>query len=435
MIKASAFLRRFALCAVTVQALVTPANAVADDPPPSAPVAHAPSVVRIEPGMAWHLAAKGAKPGDQILLEKGIHINGRLEDLHGTREKPIVIRGADLDMPTAIACEATGIELVRCSWVRIENLFFINPHDAAILIDGTTVGTGTDRASDAFIAIAACRISTDREMPELDAIRIINARTIGIADCAFESWSDAAIELRGASNVVITRSRFTPIPDSKHTFGIRALDRSDAVTILQNTFDRGIKVAVQVGRCLDDGSGDARGSGQPEAAASADRGIAVARCAFVDIECPIEVAGQQTVSMSACTVVDPVTVYRIDARCGRPSFTLGGTIIQWSPGRMDSVADRRGDATPDMVRLGENLWWSIELPAALEVVGRPFGNASAAQIFDIDPKLSDPQLEPQDPRAHRFGWLAPLQAEPDAPASSARSNPARSAGGLPTRSE
>jgi len=361
-----------------------------------------PKIHRVEPGLAWQLVAQDAKPGDQILLEKGIHINGRIEGLHGTRERPIVIRGAELDVPTAIACEATGIELVRCSWVRIENFFFINPLDAAIVIDGTPLGAGGERTSDCSIAIAACRILTSKEIPGLDCIRIINARMVGIADCRFESWSDAAVELRGAATVIITRCIFSPTAESKHAFGVRVLDDSDMVVVVQNTFERGIGTGVQVGNC---GAGHEREGAD---ATSVSRGVQITRCVFVDVDCPVEVGGASTTTMSECTIADPLTPYRIDATCGAPTLSISRSLFRWIPGRLLSLAERRGDTTPAMVTLGENLWWSEELPTMLDVLGHHYGTMNSKQVIDIDPKLSEAGYEPLEERAKRFGWLAPV---------------------------
>lgn len=374
---------------------------------PTAPVEpSSPRTIEVHSGLAWHLTAMDAKPGDVILLEKGIHINGRIEGLHGTREKPIIIRGADPEIPSAISCEQTGLELIRCSWVRIENLYFMNPQQVAIVIDGSVPGVdgAPPTASDVSIAISSCRISTSREMPGLDAVHIVHARTVGIADCIFESWSDAAIEMRHAASVVVTRCRFSPVPHAKKSFGIRVLDGCDMIAVLQNSFDLGIGTGIQIGACEQDGEA---------LVANSARQVHVLRSTFLDVECPLEIAGDSDATMRWCTAVEPTTGYRIDARCGEPRLVVAASLFQWTPGRLLATTERRGDAIERSVKLEANLWWSDELPAALEVIGKPFGEAIAPQVMTVDPRLADRTLQPLDPAAHAFGWMAP-QPQPSA---------------------
>ncbi|MBX3355543.1 MAG: right-handed parallel beta-helix repeat-containing protein [Phycisphaeraceae bacterium] len=386
----------------------SPSSSAQDAAP--VPPTDGPRVHRVEPGLAWHLIAMDAKPGDQILLEKGFHINAQVHDLHGTRENPIVIRGADPAFPSAVVCEERGVELVRCSWVRLENLFFLNPTEAAIVVDGTRPSAASDETagddslgpvSEVSIAIAGCRISASREMPGMDAIRVINAKTVGIVDCHFEAWSDTAIELRNAHGVVITRNRFSPRPDSARQHAVRALDGSRTVAVMQNTFEGGIGTGVQIGNC-DADSEAISGRGATE--------VHVLRSTFLEVQCPVSISGGSTGSLRESTVIDATALYRVDARCGVPSLTLGGNIFTWEPSVLRVVADRLGDAEASMVTLDANLWWSRELPMAFEVVGHPFGTEKSPQITTIDPRLSDRGFEPMEERAKTFGWLAPPPA-------------------------
>lgn len=386
--------------------VLTGAAPQSGDAAPDAPATHPgestkdeASVHRVEPGLAWHLVANDARPGDLVLLEKGIHINGRIEGLRGTRERPITIRGADPAVPTAIACEEMGLELIRCQWVRVENLYFINPLQAAILIDGGVEVDGVRTASEVSIAISNCRIATSREVPGLDAIRVRDARTVGIADCRFESWSDAAVELRGSSAVVITRCLFSPITESAHAFGVRALDGSEAIAVIQNTFERSVHTAVQIGAC------EAKGEALVPSRA---KGVQFVRCALLDVECPIEIAAESEGTLRECTIVDPNTAYRVDARCGAPRLAVERCIFTWTPGKLIMPTERRGETSPAMVRLGANLWWSSELPTVFDAIERPYGTESAPQILDVDPKLSDKRFEPMEPKATSYGWLAPV---------------------------
>lgn len=383
-------------------------------------------------GLAWHLTAAEAKPGDQILLEKGFHISGRIEDLHGTRERPIVIRGADPRLPSAIACDETGIELIRCSWIRLENLYFINPTSAAIVIDGSPAvheatspssGAGdpeaqagadasTDARPDVSIAIAACRIGTSREFPGMDGIRVRHARNVGIAQCQFDDWSRAAVLIEDASAVVITRCAFLPQGAWHRPFGVRIVGDSRFIAVHQSTFERGMATGVQAGACVE--------LGGREPGPSPARDVRVVRSLMLEVDCPLEVGPHSDATLTECTLIDPRIAYRLDASCGAPRLTIADSIIQWVPGRLRTIVDRRGEVVPEMVSLDRNLWWSEELPAGFEAVGHPFGRTLSPQVTDVDPKISDRLREPTEPKAAGFGWMASTpriagSAAPDRP--------------------
>jgi len=408
-----------ALLLLALSALI--ADDAAQPPAPQEPRSHL-----VHSGLAWHLVAAECKPGDQVLLEKGFHISGRVEDLHGTRERPIVIRGADASMPSAIACEETGIELIRCSWVRIENLYFINATDAAIVIDGSPAPQidampaqtnggrdGPAAAGDAAhaprvetepmdvsIAVSACRVSTSREMPGMDAIRIRNARNVGIAQCVFENWSESAVSIDGGVAVVIARCAFTPGGDWTHRFGVRIGGGSRLVALHQNTLERGITTGVQVGACASSTDGGT--------VPSAAREVQIARSLMLEVDCPLEVGPGSDARMSECTIVDPIVMYRLDGRCGAPRLALASNLLQWTAGRLRVVVETHGSIASEMVTLDRNLWWSDELPIGFEATGRPFGVEVTPQVIDVDPKLSEKSFAPTAPKAMEFGWMASM---------------------------
>ena len=56
---------------------------------------------------------------------------------------------------------------------------------------------------------------------------------------------------------------------------------------------------------------------------------------------------------------------------------------------------------------GENLWWSQEMPEAVEYLGPLPGDADDRQIYDVDPQLTPRSLEPRTEKAIRFGPRSP----------------------------
>ena len=397
-----------------------------DDPPAftSTPVQVVPvstvqpdgsTITTVPPGHAWLTYARAAKPGDQIVLQNGFHVGHRLEGLHGTREKPIVIRGADPTLPAAVACEEYGIELSDCSWIRLENLYFMNPRLAAVLVEGSAERKPPAERPDVSISLAGLKVALAIDAPAADGIRIRNARNVGVVACRFEGWGDAAVEVDGASGVVISQCSLAPTPPTTPPVGIAVRGGSESVVIFHTVMERGMRTGVRCGEC---GEGDApAGSGDALVyTPSPADAVRVDRCMFLEIPCPVEFGPGRGAAMTSCTVVDPATAWRVDALCGTVDATVRGCLFTWTPGILMATCERRGDAIEDMVRLESNLWWSPEVPAVFEVLGRPFGLVAGPQILDVDPRLSDRTFSPSNPAAQAFGWTAGTGA-PAAPAS------------------
>jgi len=82
----------------------------------------------------------------------------------------------------------------------------------------------------------------------------------------------------------------------------------------------------------------------------------------------------------------------------------------WEPGRLKRLVAGVPPADPSGVRLGDNLWFSRELPMALPLLG-PAENpwhlrVDQPQRTDLDPQLNDRGVS-ENPTAHAYGRLPP----------------------------
>ena len=63
----------------------------------------------------------------------------------------------------------------------------------------------------------------------------------------------------------------------------------------------------------------------------------------------------------------------------------------------------------DSITLGDNLWFSAELPTAWTVLGAPVGYRRGTQVSDVDPTLEPRTLRPKNPDAKGYGVFAGVQ--------------------------
>jgi hypothetical protein len=89
----------------------------------------------VQPGQDWAHIRRELQPGDEVIFPAGFHLPQKIEGLAGTREKPIVLRSRDT-IAGAVSCADFGWEFVQCKHLLVENMLFLNPTEAAIVVDG-----------------------------------------------------------------------------------------------------------------------------------------------------------------------------------------------------------------------------------------------------------------------------------------------------------
>ena len=121
----------------------------------------------VQPGQTWQHLLEEIQPGDEIIFPAGFHVPQVITGLQGTAERPIFLRSRD-PVPAAVACETDGWIFVRPRHVIVENILFLNPRGAAVVVDGT----GDSAASALFEAqftMRNCTVTCTRNDPERGA--------------------------------------------------------------------------------------------------------------------------------------------------------------------------------------------------------------------------------------------------------------------------
>lgn len=397
--------------------MIALAQAPAADAPPlpiSGTNALGGRVFRVGLGLRFDSIAASLRPGDEVVLDRGIHESFTLSDLRGERGKPIVIRGEPGDEPMRfpyIKGGADGIHLVRPRNVVVRDLMVGNATGALLTIDGES-----DPAKapwDANVTVSNLRLQQTNAEPEQVAIRLRGVARVDMSGLHIKGWNAAAAVFERASQCSMNGTVLECERALPQTDGVRVLAGSSQVALGALTFGPGVGTAFRLGDC----------KGAAPDARPASR-LLVRRCSVVEPQRFAWLGSVEEAYIDCNTVDGPRrTLFTCDEACGpATAITLAGNLFQWMPGSMDRLFEMPTGAAPENVRLMANLWWSAELPGAFEAIGRPFGIELQPQVVDVDPRLDPKTTEPAAEAAKPFGWRTqafrappPSSALPKAP--------------------
>jgi hypothetical protein len=144
--------------------------------------------------------------------------------------------------------------------------------------------------------------------------------------------------------------------------------------------------------------------------------VLVSRCSVPEAKCFLSLGAAEKVRIEWNTVTDPTRcVWRAEPECGPPlEIQFDHNLIAWMPGGIELLCEVPSTVPAESVQLQANLWFSAEIPAAFEEIGKPFGVQLAPQVLDVDPRMEPKDASPREPKAQGFGWRARLNPPPAA---------------------
>lgn len=370
--------------------------------------------IPIVSGTDWSAQAARAKPGDELVLMPGIHRPAVLEGLHGTKEAPIVVTSSASDLLAEIATPGVALRIVDSSHLRIERLLVRDAAETAIVVDA---GPGGGCREIAIASLLVLDGRTPARAPEGAA----GAPQRGVVVRGAEGVTIERSRIEGASatGVLIERTRRIALRDLQVVAtsarpmrdGIALGAGVEDVEIARTTASGRLATAIVVGPVAQDPST------APTADAAAARTIRIEDSNVRGCERALELGSCDDVRIERLSVADAgVEILRIAPAAGGAArgVRIAASAFTWTPGRLRRLVGGVPPADPSGIELGENLWYSRELPLAFPALG-PAGNPyvvrmAAAQRTDLDPRLDD-LGRPENPDAAAFGRTSDYRKE------------------------
>ncbi len=349
----------------------------------------------VQPGQTWQHILAEVKPGDEIIFPSGFHVAQVIAGLQGTREKPIFIRSRDR-IPAAVACDGDGWVFRRCKHVVVENIMFLSPRGAAVVIDGRDGEMAPAQPWPAEFTLRSCTINGARANAEQDAVRLQSVTNVRIDQVQVEGWNDAAVEIIDSRRVLVRGLMMVPNNTMPQNVGIKVLGDSGLISVTGCAFNQTIRTGVQVGTACP--------GGVVKLAPAVDQ-MRIDRCIFDGVGTGVSIVNVRDLVLSRATLINPTdAIYAIPEDAGTISKVLVEKCLAfWVPGALAKFSPHPERILPPSVTLSDNLWYSMELPVAWEVLGAPFGFQSAAQLTSLDPGIDTTTLRPRNGEALRYG--------------------------------
>jgi hypothetical protein len=350
-------------------------------------------------------AMRQAKPGDAILIAPGRYAAPKgqkvfyMQDVHGTAEKPIVVRAADPADRPVFADASECFHLNHCSHLVVEGIITEGAHVNNFqfdFCDHLVVRDGISRNMAATLNGGNC-----------DGIKIPGSSDLLFYRCSIENWgwNGSGIDMVGCARILMAECRFTfPTGTKGGPNATQPKSGTRGFGVYRSRVDDASLRAVQFG-----------GAGKPAHIGSNEKMSGLDQMAMGNViiagECPLVFASAQDSIFAYNTVVNPTRNFCRILKEGPYGFMSNNKVD-----RNLIVYDRdllfltHSDGTTlDSVAFAANYWYNSNAPdrsiPRLPIVEKdPAGGA--------DPKLDKDYRPPADSPAAAYGAYAPaMEAE------------------------
>jgi hypothetical protein len=329
-------------------------------------------------------AIAAAKPGATIAVAAGVYEGGfKAEGLHGTKESPIRIAGADPKNPPVFRGGGTGIHLSKVSHIEVSNLRI-----ESCRFNGINVDDGGDFKNPSRGITLKNLVVTDLPKGNHDGIKLSGVVDFRVERCLVERWGGSGIDMVGCHRGTILDSSIRQGGDS----GIQAKGGSSEIRIERCVFVDYGQRGVNLG-----GSTGFEFFRPPLASIPAGRrfearDLKVLGSTFVRGTAPLAFVGVDGAMAEFNTLYHPGRwAMRILQETRDPGFvpTRNGTFArnlvvfrseQWSEGGVNV-----GDGThPASFRFDRNFWFCSDLPGR----SRPrLPHTESGGTYGVDPHV------------------------------------------------
>ncbi|WP_305047085.1 right-handed parallel beta-helix repeat-containing protein [Geoalkalibacter sp.] len=191
-------------------------------------------------------ALREARPGTVIEIAPGVYRGGLyLQEMHGTAEAPIVIRGADPENPPVFEGTGEGLKLSSCSYIHLSRLVFQGYLKNGINIDDD--GRKGERSPSHHLVLEHLIVRDIGPTGNHDALKMSGVNHFVVRDCHFEGWGGSAIDLVGCRHGLIEGCRIIGREGYRTANGIQIKGGSRFILVQNSLLRDAGRRAVHIG--------------------------------------------------------------------------------------------------------------------------------------------------------------------------------------------
>ncbi|MBC8063375.1 MAG: right-handed parallel beta-helix repeat-containing protein [Chlorobia bacterium] len=346
---------------------------------------------------SFRQAIARAKPGHRILLAPGEYPGGfHFSNLHGTKDKPIVIGASKPGQPPRIVGGGNAIQLSKVSHIEIRDLVLSGQSN-----NGLNVDDGGDYSSPSHhVKLTNLKIS-DIPKGNHDGIKLSGLDNFEVKNCVIERWGGSGIDMVGCHQGVIEACTFRNGGDS----GIQAKGGSSEVRIVASRFENAGQRSVNIG-----GSTGPEYFRPPLAKMPTDKryeamAITVEGCTFIGSMSPIAFVGVDGARVRFNTIYNPERwAIRILQETRQPGFLpcrnglIEKNLIVFRSDRWSSGGVNVGEGTePKTFQFRGNFWFCSDQPnrSKPQTPTEDKDSILGADPLFLDPSKSDFRVKPE----------------------------------------
>jgi hypothetical protein len=187
---------------------------------------------------------RGAQPGATIRLAPGNYGSGiGVKDLNGTKDKPIVITGADARNRPLFAGGNEAIHFINCNYITLRDIKVSGCSGNGINADD---GGSFDTPSRGMV-FENVTIENVGPTGNRDGLKLSGLDYFVVRNCRISGWGGSAIDMVGCHDGVIERCQFLGKQGFSQSTGIQTKGGSENIMIKQNFFKNAGGRAVNIG--------------------------------------------------------------------------------------------------------------------------------------------------------------------------------------------
>jgi hypothetical protein len=306
-------------------------------------------------------AVRRAVPGTTILIAPGTYRGGlTFADLHGERDKPIVLAGADQRDPPVIEGGANCIHLSHPRYVELRDLVLADATG-----NGLNVDDGGNRGVPARgIVLRRLQVRDIGPRGNRDGIKLSGVDEFLVEDCSLQRWGDggSAIDMVGCHKGRIIDCEFRFQSDIMGN-GVQTKGGSSEIVISRCRFEDAGSRSVNLG------GSTGRAYFRPRDPGYEARDITVEDCTFIGSMAPIAFVGVDGATVRHNTIYRPTRwVIRILQESRGADFvpcrngTFSNNVVVFRSDEVRTIVNVGEGTAPETFTFSGNHWFCSDNP-------------------------------------------------------------------------